>query len=114
MDLKRLSEISPVIGVFLIFIGHLKLFLYYDHWNINITSYLDFSEITLSFLNDVNKGVAFALIFFVILFYPIIIAVFFFLPPFDKDYFKNTFTLANLIYIIFLPLSGLKTIIFIS
>jgi hypothetical protein len=54
MNLKRLAEISPVIGAFLIFIGYLKLHLYYSHWDINIANYLDFSEITLSFLNDTN------------------------------------------------------------
>ena len=62
MNLKRLVEVSPLIGSFLIFMGFLKLYYFYGHWNINIISYLDFSEIVLSFLNDLN-----ILIFFLLL-----------------------------------------------
>lgn len=62
MNLKRLVEISPIIGSFLIFIGFFKLYFFYNHWGINIISYLDFSEIILSFMNDLN-----ILIFFFIL-----------------------------------------------
>lgn len=62
MNLKRLAEISPVIGSFLIFIGYLRLHLYYSNWDINIANYLDFSEITLSFLNDTNTILFFILI----------------------------------------------------
>ncbi len=62
MNLKRLAQISPIIGAFLIFIGYLRLHLYYSHWNINIANYLDFSELTLSFLNDANT-----ILFFTIL-----------------------------------------------
>lgn len=54
MDLKKIAEISPLIVGFLIFLGFLKLDLYYGHWNINISQYLDFSEILLSFLQDIN------------------------------------------------------------
>lgn len=62
MDLKRLVEISPIIGSFLVFMGFLKLYYFYGHWDINIISYLDFSEIILSFLNDLN-----ILFFFILL-----------------------------------------------
>lgn len=54
MNLKRLVEISSLILAFLIFNGYLKLYLYYGHWNIKIIDYLDFSEIILSFFNDLN------------------------------------------------------------
>lgn len=54
MDLKKIVSITPLIGSFLVFLGFIKLNYYYQHWNINIISYLDFSEILLSFLNDVN------------------------------------------------------------
>ena len=62
MDLKRLSETSPIIGAFLIFIGYIRMDLYYSHWNIHIYNYLDFSEIMLSFLNDSNTLLFFCLI----------------------------------------------------
>lgn len=52
MNLKRLVEISPLIGSFFIFLGFLKLNWFYSHWNITISQYLDFSEIILSFLQD--------------------------------------------------------------
>lgn len=62
MDLKRLVEISPIIGSFLVFMGFFKLYCFYGHWDINIISYLDFSEIILSFLNDLNILVFFSLL----------------------------------------------------
>lgn len=52
--MKKIIEISPLIAAFLIFNGFLKLYLFYGHWNIKIIDYLDFSEILLSFLNDLN------------------------------------------------------------
>lgn len=54
MNLKRLVEISPALGAFLIFLGYFKLSYYYSHWGIPIYEYLDFSEIILAFLNDLN------------------------------------------------------------
>lgn len=63
-DLERLVKIFPAIGAFLIFIGFLKLYLYYGYWEINIINYLDFSEIILSFLNDLSVLFFFMLIFF--------------------------------------------------
>ena len=62
MDLKRLVEISPIIGSFLVFMGFFKLYCFYGHWDINIINYLDFSEIILSFLNDLNILVFFSLL----------------------------------------------------
>lgn len=38
----------------MIFLGFIKLELYYGNWGIEIISYLDLSEIILSFLNDVD------------------------------------------------------------
>lgn len=65
MNLKRIAEISPLIIGFLIFLGFFKLNWYYSHWNINISQYLDFSEILLSFLQDIN----------IMLFFIVILAV---------------------------------------
>ena len=62
MNLKKIAEIAPLIIGYLIFLGFLKLDLYYGHWNINISQYLDFSEILLSFLQDIN-----ILFFFVVI-----------------------------------------------
>lgn len=62
MNLKELSERAPAMGAFLIFIGFLKLYLYYNHWDINIAHYLDFSEIILSFLNDINTMLFFIVV----------------------------------------------------
>jgi hypothetical protein len=61
--LEKLTRITPLIAAFLIFLGSLRLSFYYQHWNINIFNYLDFSEIILSFINDLN-----ILIFFITLF----------------------------------------------
>lgn len=63
MNLKRIVEILPLFGILLTLLGYLKLFLYYDHWNINIIDYLDISEITLLFLSDVHIIVSFVAIF---------------------------------------------------
>jgi len=54
MNLKRLTEISPVIIGYLIFLGFFKLNLYYRHWGVTISDYLEFSEILLSFFNDLH------------------------------------------------------------
>lgn len=62
MDLKKIAEISPLIVGFLIFLGFFKLDWYYEHWNINISQYLDFSEILLSFLQDLNIMLFFIMI----------------------------------------------------
>ncbi len=62
MNLKKIVQISPLIGSFLIFLGFGRLWVYYGHWNISIVNYLNFSEIILSFLSNLN-----ILIFFLIL-----------------------------------------------
>lgn len=51
---ERLIKYSPLIGAFLVFLGLLKLDLYYRHFGINIVEYLDFGEIVTSFLDDLN------------------------------------------------------------
>ncbi|MFN6378241.1 MAG: hypothetical protein ACK4WD_03135 [Flavobacteriales bacterium] len=65
MNLKRIVDTLPLLGVFLIFNGFLKLFYYYNEWNINIIEYLEISEIVLSFLNDVNLMIFWLIIFLV-------------------------------------------------
>ena len=52
--MKKIIKYLPLLSAFLIFNGFLKLYLYYDHWDIKIIEYLDFSEILLSFLSDIN------------------------------------------------------------
>lgn len=61
--MKKLVEASPVIAAFLIFMGFLKLYIFYGHWGINIIEYLDFTEILLSFLGDLS-----ILVFFIALY----------------------------------------------
>ncbi len=51
---KQLVTVLPLIGAFLVFLGLLKLDIYYSHFNINIVDYIDFSEILTSFLDDIN------------------------------------------------------------
>ncbi len=63
MDLKRLTTILPLFGVLLVILGYLKLYLYYDHWDIPIIDYLDVSQITLLFLSDVHIIISFVAIF---------------------------------------------------
>lgn len=53
-SLDRVLMLFPLFGVFLIFLGLLKLDLYYRHFDISIVDYLDFSEILTSFLDDIN------------------------------------------------------------
>ena len=53
-QLEYLVKISPLIGVFLIFLGILKLDIFYSHFDINIVDYLELSEILTSFLDDIN------------------------------------------------------------
>ncbi len=61
--MKKISEITPLILGFLVFNGFLKQYLFYNHWNIEITEYLDFGEILLSFLDDINIIVLFSIVF---------------------------------------------------
>lgn len=65
MNLKKIVEISPLIGAFLIFNGFLKLNLFYSYWEINIIEYLNFSEIILSFLDDIKILILFFLTFLI-------------------------------------------------
>lgn len=52
--LKDLVSISPLIGAFLIFLGMLKLIIYYSFFGVHIVQYIQFSEILSSFLEDLN------------------------------------------------------------
>ena len=52
--LERIAKISPLFGSLLIFLGLLKLSIYYSEFHINIIEFLSFSEIITSFLNDMN------------------------------------------------------------
>lgn len=63
MNFKRITQIFPLLGAFLVLLGYLKLYIYYQHWNIPIIEYLGISEITLLFLSDVHIILAFIVIF---------------------------------------------------
>lgn len=52
--LKDFVAISPLIGAFLIFLGMLKLIIYYSFFGVHIVQYIQFSEILSSFLEDLN------------------------------------------------------------
>lgn len=51
--LKTLAVYASVITAFLIFMGVMKLHLYYGYFGIDIVDYLDFTEIIASFLDDI-------------------------------------------------------------
>lgn len=63
--MKKIVELSPLIGAFLVFTGFLRLYLVYQHWDIRIVDYLEFSEILLSFLHDLNIAALCLFIFIV-------------------------------------------------
>lgn len=65
---KKVTETIPILSLFVIFIGFLKLSTFYQYYNINILDYLDASEIILSFLDDLSIIV---LLIFVLLYYSI-------------------------------------------
>lgn len=65
---KKLTDTIPILSLFVIFIGFLKLSTFYQYYNINILDYLDASEILLSFLDDLSIIV---LLIFVLLYYSI-------------------------------------------
>ncbi|MBI3193994.1 MAG: hypothetical protein HYZ34_05920 [Ignavibacteriae bacterium] len=47
-----MKELAPYGGAFLIFLGVVKLTIYYSAFNLQITSFLDLTEILSAFLND--------------------------------------------------------------
>lgn len=52
IDFKKVTVLFPFVGSFLVFLGMLKLIIYYKAFNIEITAFLNFDEIITSFLND--------------------------------------------------------------
>lgn len=50
--MKKAQEYFPAVSALLIFCGYLKLYVYYQFWDIDIVNYLDFTEIVFLFLND--------------------------------------------------------------
>lgn len=60
--IDKLTKITPIVAASLIFLGVLKLMLYYSYFNIKIIDYLDFQEIITSFLGDINILILFGLI----------------------------------------------------
>jgi hypothetical protein len=52
IETNRLKSLAPYGGAFLIFLGVLKLTVYYSAFNVQITSFLDLTEILTTFLSD--------------------------------------------------------------
>lgn len=52
--MEKLSKHLPIISAFIIFIGFLKLHLFYRHFGIDIINYISTNEILTSFLDDIN------------------------------------------------------------
>jgi len=52
IDTKTLKSLIPYGGFFLIFLGVLKLTVYYNAFNVSINHFLELSEVVTSFLND--------------------------------------------------------------
>jgi len=62
MKLEKISLLFPLFTGFLIFLGILKLTIYYSAFNISINDYLEFSEIITAFLDDlIIYGIFFTL-----------------------------------------------------
>lgn len=57
--LQRLSLMAPLIGAFLIFLGSLRLIVFYNFFDIHIVNYLEFTEIITSFLDVLAISVFF-------------------------------------------------------
>jgi hypothetical protein len=53
--MKKTLKYLPFLSGFAILLGVLKLSIYYQHFNIEIISYLSLSDILISFLNDINS-----------------------------------------------------------
>lgn len=53
-SLKDIVAISPLLGVFLIFLGMLKQIVYYKCFGIQITDYIQLSEVVTAFMYDLN------------------------------------------------------------
>lgn len=51
-DLKNIKEFLPYFGTILILFGYLKMSLFYSHFNINISEYVDFTEMITAFIPD--------------------------------------------------------------
>lgn len=62
--LDRLLKLSSLSGALLIFCGVLKLIIYYSAFNIRIVEFLSFSEIIMSFLDDINVLIIYCLALF--------------------------------------------------
>jgi hypothetical protein len=77
IDSEKLRGIFPYAGPVLIFIGVVRLHLYYSSFNISIVDFLDFSEILTAFLDDLILLGFYALL--------MIVAVFFTTPKFEGD-----------------------------
>jgi hypothetical protein len=63
IETNRLKQLIPYTSAFLIFLGILKLTIYYGAFNIQINHFLEFTEIITAFFNDlIGIGVLFLFI----------------------------------------------------
>ena len=58
LETKKLKTLLPYIGSFFILCGYLKLSLFYHHFNIKITEYLELTEIISLFIGDAMLYIA--------------------------------------------------------
>lgn len=63
--LDKLIKIASLSGAFLVFCGVLKLIIYFSAFNIEIIDFLSLSEITKSFLDDINILIMFGVLMLV-------------------------------------------------
>jgi hypothetical protein len=67
IDSKLIKVFIPFIGTILIVCGYIKLNIIFNHFDININNYLEFSEIITLFLPDIVKNIIFIFfIFFIV------------------------------------------------
>lgn len=70
LDFNKIKHFLPYFGSLLILLGYLKMSLFYSHFNINISEYVDFTEMITAFIPDL---VSFCLIFFIIIIFDFIV-----------------------------------------
>ena len=66
LEYEKIKKIIPFLGSIIITCGYIKLNIYYRHFNIKISEYLEISEVLTLFLNDV---IFYSLIVFIIFFF---------------------------------------------
>lgn len=90
-QIKKIIEYSALLYALLIFLGYSFIDTYYDNFDISIFSYLDASEILLSFLRNINY-----LVFMIVILIGINVTKFF---PTKREEYKGEVKYENLTFI---------------